>query len=138
MDEAFKAMVAANNDLASLMMARGFKMPSAAIEAKSGIDTARVCLNWAEPGADYANRYKFCYSETVTGALEKAQAWIMAQPTAEERAAQAALKLTAKALEAVREAGLDTGEGKALLARLEDLMARLSENIITDQSEAAI
>jgi len=45
--------------------------------------------------------------------------------------------LTAKALEASRKAGLDTGEGAAFVAQLEAMMKRLSENAITDKSEAS-
>jgi hypothetical protein len=128
-------MTATCDELAKLMADRGIVTPSAAIQARSGHRTARVTLNFAEATSFYPDKYEFISGDTIEEAVEKAEAWVMAQPTADERALQDALKLTAKALEASREAGLDTGEGAAFVAQLEAMMKRLSENAITDQSE---
>jgi len=130
-------MTASCDELAKLMADRGIVRPSAAIEARSGHRTARVMLNFAEATSSYPDKYEFIGGDTIEEAVEKAEAWVMAQPTADERALQDALKLTAKALEASREAGLDTGEGAAFVAQLEAMMRRLSENAITDKSEAS-
>jgi len=137
MQHLFETMTASCDELAKLMADRGIVRPSAAIEARSGHRTARVMLNFAEATSSYPDKYEFIGGDTIEEAVEKAEAWVMAQPTADERALQDALKLTAKALEASREAGLDTGEGAAFVAQLEAMMRRLSENAITDKSEAS-
>jgi hypothetical protein len=134
-DNLFKKMTATCDELAKLMADRGIVTPSAAIQARSGHRTARVTLNFAKATSSYPDKYEFISGDTIEEAVEKAEAWVMAQPTADERALQDALELTAKALEASREAGLDTGEGAAFVAQLEAMMRRLSENAITDQSE---
>jgi len=136
-DNLFKKMTATCDELAKLMEDRGIITPSAAIEARSGHRTARVMLNFATASSSYADQYEFLSGDTIEEAVEKAEAWVMAQPTADERALQDALELTAKALEASRKAGLDTGEGAAFVAQLEAMMKRLSENAITDKSEAS-
>ena len=137
MQHLFETMTATCDELAKLMAGRGIKTPSAAIEARSGHRTARVMLNFATASSSYADQYEFLSGDTIEEAVEKAEAWVMAQPTADERALQDALELTAKALEASRKAGLDTGEGAAFVAQLEAMMKRLSENAITDKSEAS-
>ena len=137
MQHLFETMTATCDELAKLMADRGIVTPSAAIQARSGHRTARVTLNFAKATSSYPDKYEFISGDTIEEAVEKAEAWVMAQPTADERALQDALELTAKALEASREAGLDTGEGAAFVAQLEAMMRRLSENAITDQSEAS-
>lgn len=137
MQHLFENMKATCDELAKLMADRGIITPSAAIEARSGHRTARVILKFAEAGASYPDQYKFLTGDTIEEAVEKAEAWVRAQPTAEDRAIQDALELTAKALEASRKAGLDTGEGAAFVAQLEAMMQLLSENAITDQREAS-
>lgn len=137
MQHLFENMTATCDELAKLMADRGIITPSAAIEARSGHRTARVTLNFAKAGESYPGQYEFLTGDTIEEAVEKAEAWVRSQPTAEERALQDALGLTAKALEASRKAGLDTGEGAAFVAQLEAMMKRLSENAITDQSEAS-
>ena len=137
MQHLFETMTASCDELAKLMADRGIVTPSAAIEARSGHRTARVMLNFAEATSSYPDKYEFIGGDTIEEAVEKAEAWVMAQPTADERALQDALELTAKALEASRKAGLDTGEGAAFVAQLEAMMKRLSENAITDKSEAS-
>lgn|GEM_PF-4551524 len=137
MDNLFKKMTATCDELANLMADRGIITPSAVIEARSGHRTARVTLNFATASGSYADQYEFLSGDTIEEAVEKAEAWVMAQPTADERALQDALELTAKALEASRKAGLDTGEGAAFVAQLEAMMKRLSENAITDKSDAS-
>ena len=137
MQHLFETMTASCDELAKLMADRGIVRPSAAIEARSGHRTARVMLNFAEATSSYPDKYEFISGDTIEEAVEKAEAWVMAQPTADERALQDALELTAKALEASRKAGLDTGEGAAFVAQLEAMMRRLSENAITDKSEAS-
>jgi len=137
MQQLFETMTATCDELAKLMEDRGIITPSAAIEARSGHRTARVMLNFATADSSYADQYEFISGDTIEEAVEKAEAWVMAQPTADERALQDALELTAEALEASRKAGLDTGEGAAFVAQLEAMMKRLSENAITDKSEAS-
>ena len=137
MQHLFETMTATCDELAKLMEDRGIITPSAAIEARSGLRTARVRLNFATASSSYADQYEFLSGDTIEEAVQKAEAWVMAQPTADERALQDALELTAKALEASRKAGLDTGEGAAFVAQLEAMMKRLSENAITDKSEAS-
>jgi len=136
-DNLFKKMTATCDELAKLMEDRGIITPSAAIEARSGHSTSRVMLKFAEATSSYPDKYEFISGDTIEEAVEKAEAWVMAQPTADERALQDALELTAKALEASRKAGLDTGAGAAFVAQLEAMMRRLSENAITDKSEAS-
>jgi len=137
MQHLFETMTATCDELAKLMADRGIVTPSAAIEARSGHHTASVMLNFAEATSSYPDKYEFFSGDTIEEAVEKAEAWVMAQPTADERALQDALELTAKALEASRKAGLDTGAGAAFVAQLEAMMRRLSENAITDKSEAS-
>ena len=137
MQQLFETMTATCDELAKLMEDRGIITPSAAIEARSGHRTARVMLNFATASSLYADQYEFLSGDTIEEAVQKAEAWVMAQPTADERALQDALELTAKALEASRKAGLGTGEGAAFVAQLEAMMKRLSENAITDKSEAS-
>lgn len=128
MQHLFENMKATCDELAKLMADRGIITPSAAIEARSGHRTARVILKFAEAGASYPDQYKFLTGDTIEEAVEKAEAWVRAQPTAEDRAIQDALELTAKALEP----GL-----AAFVAQLEAMMQLLSENAITDQREAS-
>jgi len=135
MQHLFENMKATCNALTALMMERGLGQPSSAIEARSGHNSARVMLNWANAQDSYAAQYEFISGDTIEEAVEKAEAWVRAQPTAEDRALKEALELTAKALEASRKAGLDTQDGAAFVAQLEAMMKRLSENAITDQSE---
>jgi len=137
MQHLFENMKATCDDLAKLMADRGIIVPSVAIEARNGHRTARVMLNFAKAGESYPAQYEFMDGETIEEAVEKAEAWVRAQPTAEERALKDALDMTATALEASRKAGLDTGEGAAFVAQLEAMMKRLSENAITDQHEAS-
>ena len=137
MQHLFETMTATCDELAKLMADRGIVTPSAAIQARSGHRTARVMFNFAKATSSYPDKYEFISGDTIEEAVEKAEAWVMAQPTADERALQDALELTAKALEASREAGLDTGEGAAFVGQLEAMMRRLSENAITDKSEAS-
>ena len=137
MQHLFENMTATCDRLAKLMADRGIITPSAEIQARSGHRTARVMLIFAKAGESYPGQYKFLTGDTIEEAVEKAEEWIRAQPTAEERALKDALELTAKALEASRKAGLDTGEGAAFVAQIEAMMKRLSEDAITDQSEAS-
>lgn len=136
MQHMFENMTATCDELAKLMVDRGIINPSANIEARSGGRCAHVTLNFAKAGESYPGEYEFLTGDTLKEAVEKAKASILAQPTAEERALQDALEMTAKALEASRKAGLDTGDGAAFVAQLEAMMKRLSENAITDQREA--
>lgn len=137
MQHLFETMKDTCDELVKMMADRGIRLPSAAIEARSGHRTARVMLNFALASSPYAEQYEFLTGDTIEEAVEKAEAWIRAQPTAEDRALKDALELTAKALEASRKAGLDTGEGAAFVAQLDAMMKRLSENAITDQREAS-
>lgn len=137
MQHLFENMKATCDELAKLMADRGIIIPSAAIEARSGHNSAGVVLNWANAQDSYPSQYEFITGETIEEAVEKAEAWVRAQPTAEDRALQDALELTAKALEASRKAGLNTEDGAAFVAQLEAMMKRLSENAITDQREAS-
>ena len=137
MQHLFETMTATCDELAKLMADRGIINPSAAIEARSGHRTARVMLNFATASSTYADQYEFLSGDTIEEAVEKAEAWVRSQPTPEERALKDALDLTAKALEASRKAGIDTGDGAAFVAQLEAMMKRLSENAITDQREAS-
>ena len=137
MQDPFENMKATCDELAKLMVDRGIITPSVAIDARSVRRTARVMLNFAKAGESYPDQYAFLEGKTIEEAVEKAEAWVRAQATGEERALKDALDLTAKALEAIRKAGLDTGEGAAFGAQLEAMMKGLSENVITDQSEAA-
>lgn len=134
MQHLFENMTATCDELAKLMADRGIITPSAAIEARSGHRTARVMLNFAKAGESYPGHYEFLTGDTIEEAVEKAEAWVRAQPTAEDRALKDALELTAKALEASRKVKLD---GAAFVAQLEAMMKRLSENAITDQREAS-
>ena len=113
MDNLFKKMTATCDELAKLMEDRGIITPSAAIKARSGHSTARVILNFATASSSYADQYEFLSGDTIEEAVQKAEAWVRAQPTAEERALQDALRLTAKALEACRKAGLNTDKSEA-------------------------
>jgi hypothetical protein len=135
MQEAFDQMTMCCQVLTGIMQDRGMILPSASIEARSGFKTARVMLNYAAASSDYPDKYEFMSADTVAEALEKAERWILAQPTAEERAKKNALELTAKALEAMRIAGFDDDAGVAFVAQLEAAMIRLSENALTDQRE---
>lgn len=137
MQHLFENMKATCNALAALMMERALGQPSATIEVRSGHDSARVLLNWANAQDTYPAQYEFISGDTIEEVVEKAEAWVRAQPTAEDRALQEALELTAKALEASRKAGLNTEDGAAFVAQLEAMMKRLSENAITDQREAS-
>ena len=90
---------------------------------------------------DIAGRFDISNDEaeriasTVKSEAEFILTWESTDWWTDKRALQDALGLTAKALEASRKAGLDTGEGAAFVAQLEAMMKRLSENAITDQSE---
>ena len=88
MQQLFETMTATCDELAKLMEDRGIITPSAAIEARSGHRTARVMLNFATADSSYADQYEFISGDTIEEAVEKAEAWVMAQPTADERALQ--------------------------------------------------
>lgn len=137
MQTLFEQAKLACDGLAELMAERGIPTPNAALEVRSHTTQARIMLNFSGLNSSYADKYEFFTADTPAEAVEKAEAWIMAQPTAEERKRKDALELTAKALEAARDAGMDTGEGAAFVAQLEAMMKRLAENAITDQSEAS-
>ena len=137
MDGQFKDMQNNCDLLVVLMLHRGMELPSVEIAARSGMPEPRVMVRFAKAGAHFADEMKFFTGKTVEEALLFANAWIVGQPTAMERAQKDALELTARALEATRKAGFDTGEGEAFVAQLEAMMKRLSENVITDQSGAS-
>ena len=137
MQTLFEQAKLACDGLAALMLERGFKMPQVNLEIRSNVTQARILLRYGKADSSYPDQYQFCSADTPAEVVEKAEAWIMAQPTAEERKRKDALELTAKALEAARDAGMDTGEGAAFVTQLEAMMKRLAENAITDQSEAS-
>lgn len=109
MQSLFDAMKTTCNELADLMLARGLKLANASIQANSRETACRVILNWAGPGRQWADQYEFVTALTVVDAVEKAEAWIAAQPTAQERARRDAIRLSELAAEAAREAGIDPG-----------------------------
>ena len=138
MEDTLEEMKNRCDALAKSMGERGMLKPTASIEVRSGEFYARVTLNYANCDSAYPDRYEFFSAATIAEACKAAELWVLSQMTADERAVQDALELTAKALEASRKAGLDTGEGAAFVAQLELMMKRLSENAITDQSAAEI
>lgn len=89
-----------------------------------------ACLSHQNIGA--VSCYDRCYNlsrgDSPAEALDGAEAWIAEQPSMTERKRDVAVKLTAQAIEAAKEAGVDTD----LLAPVYALMHRLSENIITE------
>jgi hypothetical protein len=119
--------------LADQMMEKGLITPAASLEVRSGRPGARLCMNWALPGENWPSEYEFLSGETIALAMAKGLEWIAQKPTGQEKALKDALDLTAKALEASRKAGLDTGEGAAFVAQLEAMMKRLSSNAIISQ-----
>jgi hypothetical protein len=127
------------NELETLvegMKAKGIKMPSSTFSVESDKDPVAVTVRYAGPNENYPSTYKFFPAENPLAAFVLAQEWLSSQPTAKERLTNAAIELTAKALEAAREANLLEGdeESSLFLAQLESLMKKLSSNIITDQS----
>lgn len=90
-------------------------------------------LSWETPEGPSAYEIFFFDDDDPFGAGLAAAAWIKNLPDAEEKAKSDALALTAKALEASRAAGLEP----EFLNPLEAMMKKLSENVITDQSNDA-
>lgn len=129
MQHLFQKMKDTCNALTALMMERGLGQPSAIIEAISGNNIARVKLNWANAQDTYPSQWEFITGETIEEAVAKAEAWVRAHPTADDRALQDALELASKALEASRKAGINTQLGAAFVAQIEATMKRLSEEV---------
>jgi len=133
----FENTKASCDELADMMAERGMVTPTVELHVRSHTARAVILVNFGAVAGLYCADYKVFTGDTPTEALEKAKAWVLDRPTAQESARNNALALTAKALEASRAAGFDTAEGIAFVAQLEAMMKRLSENAITDQSEAA-
>lgn len=81
------------------------------------------------PGA--YDKYEWFHGRTPVEALDALSLWIRDQPSIAERDMKTYLGLVAKAVEFGKNKGFET----AIVNPLEEVMKRLSANVITDQSE---
>lgn len=131
----FEEIQARVNTLSDQLAESGKLMPTASLEIKANADCIAM-LRWAQAGETFPDQFHFARAATPEAALEKAVAWIAELPSPRETAIAHALTLSAKALEAARAADLDTDGalGANFVARLEDMVKRISSNALTDRS----
>lgn len=113
----------------AMMSAKGLKMPGAQfhIEANAG---PCIYLRWDTPRA--GDRYQFIHGDSVSDAesmLNKAEDWIAALPTIEERRMNDFLSSLSETIERGKATGIDVEFINPLIAT----MKRISRNALTDQ-----
>ena len=115
------------------MMDKGLVQPEAHMTIKPG-ERSYIGTFWRKPGNDGVfgspDHKFFHFDDDASDALAAARLWLAELPSAEQKAKADALALTADAIEASRKAGLEPD----FVGELEAMMKRLSENVITDQS----
>ena len=113
-------------EIESLMQNRDFINPASKFEIHANRESG-VIIRWSK-GSDsiYQDEIEFFGHENPSVAASEAMEWIKAQPTKQQRAESYALEMTAKAIEASRDAGFEPD----YMAELESMMKRLSENVI--------
>ncbi len=83
-----------------------------------------------EPSPGAYDKYEWFYGKTPVEALDAMALWVRDQPSTAERDMKTYLCLVAKAVEFGKSKGFET----AVVNPLEEVMKRLSANVITDQS----
>lgn len=117
------------DDLVARMMERGVVKPNADVTIEAGAQP-RVWLAFT-PSAEENVSYKGFRADCVTTAFAEARDYINSLPSRDERLRQNATEATAKAIEAVKAAGMEA----EYVNPLELMMKRLSENAITKQED---
>jgi len=117
------------NAMPARMSARGLLKPDANFQLSANVEPYAT-LTWSS-GTDFSiagRKYEFARAATPREALDKAEAFIAALPSAEETKRTTFLSALAKVVDLGNELGQDVGA-------LASEMKRLSENVITDQRD---
>ena len=122
------------NAMPARMSAKGLREPDVKFNLSAN-SHPQVMLTWsAETSTSYVDRkYEWAGADTPREALDKAEAYISALPSAEETKRNNFLTALAKVVDLGRETGIEVDFVNPLV----DTMKRISENAITYRQEAA-
>ena len=125
-EEEIKARLAA---VVEALLDKGLPEPRASLE----IFPHERVRGWA--AFKGSNGSVFLYGGTTLEALDKLTDWAQTRPSVAEQKIKDAAALSAKAVEALKEAGAEGVDTDALIALFEAQMKALSDNILEDKSD---
>lgn len=123
------------SDLVKGMLAKGFRQPAAQYWVKAD-EQNQIYIRWenATGKRDYGvSNMEIFVSDDFGEALLKADAWLEAQPTVEQRQFREFAEILGKAIEIGKQNGIDS----ILVNPLEKAMRDLSKNALMFHAEAA-
>jgi hypothetical protein len=120
------------NTMPAAMNAKGLRNPDAKFSISANAELA-AHLGWDDKKTAYGSKYEWIKGKTPSEILRKMDAFIAALPSPDETR----MKEFMTALSDVIELGRQNGIEVDFVNPLVDTMRRLSENILTDQREAA-
>jgi len=119
------------NAMPARMSAKGLLHPDAKLELEANAQPSMTLVWSMGDSTSYSNRrYEWLKADTPREALDKAEAYIAALPSAEETKRNTFIAALAKVVDLGNELGQDVGV-------LASEMKRISENAITFRQEAA-
>ena len=119
------------NDLSAAMVAKGMASPRAHLNIKSH-EQPTAYMSWTDKSTTYGEAYHVEVADTPFEALEKAAAFVAAQPTPEQARLNEFLRSLGKVIDLGRANNIEVEFLNPLVAT----MKTLSENVITDQRAA--
>ena len=120
------------NAMPARMSAKGLREPAVEFSLSANV-SPQVMLRWKKEGDGYDNHYQWIKAESPREALDKAEAFIAALPSAEETKRNNFLTALGKVIDLGRETGIEV----EFVNPLVETMKRISENAITYRQEAA-
>lgn len=119
------------NDLAAAMLAKGMVAPGATLMLRANSEP-HAYMEWADKSTTYGTAYHTESAKTPDAALDKALAFIAAQPTPKQARTNEFMRALGKVIDLGRENHIEVEFLNPLVAT----MKTLSENVITDQRAA--
>ena len=124
-EEEIKAKLA---EVVEVMSGKGLQEPRASLE----IYTHERTTGWVGSNGGLLGG-TFLRGDTALEALDKLADWAQTRPSIADQKFEDALAKSAKAVEALKEAGAEGAETAAFVAQLEASMKALSHNILEDR-----
>jgi len=122
------------DEISAVLVEKGIKTPTVAINIQSGANIVGYCHWWAKNAhGTEGMKAKNVHCETVGDALADLKLWANSLPDPKQRMKDEATAAIGRALEMARDADLEV----EFINPLEAMMKKLSENAITDQSNDA-
>jgi len=120
------------NTMPARMSAKGLREPAVEFSLRANV-SLQVMLKWKKGGGVYDHHYEWLCADSPREALDKAEAFIAALPSAEETKRNNFLTALGKVIDLGRETGIEV----EFVNPLVETMKRISENAITYRQEAA-